>query len=371
MSDGISRRQMTAAVFVATLSTLIRRFPRVSAETAGRTGWLSPLLAAVPLALVFLVLWLFYRRRPEGTGFAEILTDIFGGVPGKLLTGLYGLWILLYAGFLLRSGADRFVSMVFPSTRLWLFIAVMALACLPAAMGRIRSIVRSALLFRPLLVTVFVLVFLLTLKLLNVRMLLPVTRSDLLPNSVAALKTTNAISGAFYLIFLSGRLEGRLVPKDYLGWAVTLLCLLSLMTASSIGLFGAALAGKMSFPFFMLARDVVVLGAVERLEPVVIAVWVLSDFVLLSLLPRIAAENFRFCFSLRDTDGHDPARSLRHGRWLIPVCVLLMAVGALCLSGDAADFGLLSDTVVPWINVGFSFGLPLLALLVGAMRRRI
>ena len=53
--QGISRRQFVAMAFVAALSPLIRRFPRVLAEDAGRTAWLAVILTALPLALSLLL----------------------------------------------------------------------------------------------------------------------------------------------------------------------------------------------------------------------------------------------------------------------------------------------------------------------------
>lgn len=327
--------------FVSILAPLIRRFPRALTETAGRTAWLSVLLSALPLTAALLAFFLLYRKRPAGGGFSAVMAEIIGPFPARVLSALYALWLIFYAGFLLRSGAIRFVSTVYYGAGPWLFVVVMALLCALAAMGPLKVIARSAMIFRPMMIAVFAFVFLLTAKNLDLSLLIPVTRSDLIPNGKAALQSVSLLSVVFYLAFLGDRLEGKFVLHDFVGWLAVMLGIIGLMTVSCIAVFGYELTSKMSFPFFMLARDVTVLGSLERLEAVVIAIWVLSDFVLISLLFQISAKNLRFCFSVPESDACHSLADLRGGRWLIPVCIVIAAVTALLIAKDVSGFDVL------------------------------
>ncbi len=374
MKDTISRRQCIAAAYVAVLSPLIRRFPRTLVRTAGRTAWLSVPMTALPLAAAAALLWLLYRRRGAGTGFADILSDIWGRALGSILTTAYALWFLFYAGFLLRSGGQRLVTTVYQGAGSAVFVIAAALLCLPAVLGSVRAIARSAMLIRPLMTALFVLISVLTFKDLDLSLLLPVRFSDLPANGMAALETVNVISAAGCLVFLSDHVEGRFALRDFLGWTLALLAVIALMTVCCLGLFGAALTGNMSFPYFMLVRDVTVLGAVERIEPVVIAMWVLSDFVMISLLLRSAGENLRRTFGLvsrAEALTDVPAASMKHGRWLLPLGLAAAVAAALLMAPDKAAFDALSETVVPLLNAAFAFGIPALTILLGALRRRL
>lgn len=371
-NDTVTPRQMSAAAFVALLSPLIRRFPRALAETAGRGAWLAPILAALPLAAMLGVLRLFYRKQPSGAGFAEILVRVLGKVPGRVLTGLYGLWFTAYAGFLLRSGAERFISTVYPGAGPGLFIASMTLLCLTAALGRFCAVVRAAALFSPLMAALPVLSLLLTAGELEPALLLPVDPAGLPADLLAAGQTANVIAAVGFLAFFSDRLTRPFCRGDRV-WlrAAGVLAVLTGMTVSCLGMFGPALTASMTYPFFMLVRDVSVLGALERIEPAVIALWVLSDFVMLSLLLLAAGKTLRFCFGFREDAAPRHCIDLRHGRWLIPVCAVSAAALALLLPGDLAAFRLLSDTVVPLASAGFMLALPLPVLILGLLRRRI
>ena len=371
-TDGVTPKQLTAAAFVVVLSPLVRRFPRVTAAMAGRTAWLSVPLALLPLALMGLLLWGFYRRQPLGTGFADILCRALGKWPGRVLTGLYGLWFLFYAGFLLRSGADRFITTVYPGAGPAVFVIVMALLCLPAVCGRLCPVTRAAMLFRPLMVLLFLLVFLLSVRDMDLALLLPLTREDLLPNGIAALETANMLTSATFLVFFTDHLSRRYTRRDgSAGWVLAMLGILLLMTVACLGVFGPKLTAQLNYPFFMLVRDFSSLGTLERAEPVVLALWVLSDFVILSLLLHAAGKTLRLCFGQGAPESPGRALDFRGGRWLLPVCVAVAAALALVLPADAAVFRYLSDVVIPIGHAVAATALPLVVLCIGLLRRRL
>lgn len=370
--DLISPRQLLAAAFVAILSPLIRRFPRVLAETAGRAAWISVGIALLPTAAAAGLLWLLYRRQPTGSGFADILTRSLGKWPGRLLTGLYGLWFVLYAAFLLRSGADRFISTVYPGAGPALFVVITMLLCLVAAMGRLCPIARSAMLFRPLLCGVFVAVFLLTMRDFSLQLLFPVTAADIAPAALASLQISNVLSVGGVVVFFTDQLSRPFRREDRpVLQVLAMLGLVLLMTVSCLAMFGPKLTTNMTYPFFMLVRDLSVLGSLERAEPVVIALWVLSDFVMLSLLLQAAGKNLRFCLGFRDGAAVSSPLCLRRGRWLLPLCALLAAAGAILLPGDIGVFRLLSEHLVPTVNAAFAFALPGVVLVIGLLRKRL
>ena len=359
-----------AAAFTAMLSPMIRRFPRALAAAAGGSAWLAPLFALPMAALYLFLLRRLYRNQPPGTGLAELFSSALGPVPGRALTGLYGLWFTAYAGFLLRSGAERFISTVYPDASPAVFILPMALLCLCAALGRVCAIARAAMLFRPLLLGLFGLVSLLTLRDFDPALLRPV-REELAGAVFAGAQTLNLLASVGFLAFFSDQLTrppGR-ADRPLLRLGEGLLVIL-LMSASCLGVFGAGLTAKLSYPFFMLARDVSVLGSLERAEPVVVALWVLSDFIMLSLLLTAAGKCLRFCFGCGGGIPDRP-RDLRRGRWLIPVCASAAVGCALALPAEAEVFRLLSERSVPLLSAAAMLVLPLLVLLVGLLRRRL
>lgn len=357
--ETISPRQLVALAFVGLLSPLVRRFPQTLAAAVGRAGWL-----AIPLSLPPLLLWLagwraLLRRQRD---WFQLLTDALGRVPGRAAAALFALWMAAYAGFLLRANAVRQLSTVYPEAGPGIFVLSMALVCCLAAAGPLRGIVRAAMVLRPLMLTVIALVLALSAEHVDPGLLLPVAREDLAPAALAGLRLANSFGAMFLLAFLCGQAEGLPSRRQLAGWGGALYAVGAAATVCCIGMFGPELTGRMSYPFFMLARDVTVLGSVERVEPIVVAVSVLSDFVLASILLWMAVR-----LSLRLLGG-------TAGDWaFLPalVCGALAAAAALLLPGDLETWNYLSETLVPVLSAVFTAGLPLLTLCVGKLRRRL
>ena len=350
--DTATPRQMVAVAVVGLLSPLIRRFPRVLAETAGRSSWFS-----IPLSFPLLLVMAWVLRKAHGA-----VQDAAKRPAIRILTSLYALWLLFYTGFLLRSGGERFVITVFPSAKSGLFLISMALVCTLAASGGYQSIARTAMLLRPLLLAVPLLLFLLALRDLDFGMLLPVTIADLLPNAWAAAKLANLCGAAAALAFAGELSPGQsLHLRDWAGWGAVLLATLAMMTCGCVGMFGPTLTAEMSYPFFLLARDAPALGSLERAESLVVAVWVFADTVFLSALLRAAVR--LLCQSLFPARNAPP-------RWLVPVCAFVASATGLLLPSKLESFRFLSEHFVPIFGAIMNLGLPLLFLLYTGLRNR-
>ena len=358
LPDRVSPRQFVASAFVSALSLLIRRFPRSLAARAGRGALLAVPLSALPMLAALAAAWLLFRKRPAGSGPSDVFAAYFGQLPGRALTGLYGLWFVSYAGFLLRSGAERMLTTVYTGTQPWVFVCIMAPICALAAAGRLLPLTRTAMLLRPLMLAMILGIALLTAKDLDLSLLLPLRAVDAGDVAVSALEIANLLSIGFFLGFFADRLERPLRPKDYAPWLTALLGVIGLMTAGCLGMFGSELTAKMRFPYFMLVRDLTVLGALERVEPVVIALWVFSDFVLISLLLRLAAGNLR------------SALGLRVGRVVPMICGAAAVAAALLLPGGLDAQRMLSERVVPLLSAVLAFGPFPVLLAVGALRKK-
>ena len=359
-TDKLSPRQFAALAFVSALSPLVRRFPRTLAALAGRGA-----LAAVGLSALFMLpllagAWLLLRKRPAGTGAAVVFADILGRPLGRGVSGLYGLWFLCYAGFLLRSGAERFCATVYPGADCAVFVVGMALLGALAAAGRTLPLGRAAMLLRPVMLGLILAVAALTLKDLDPTLLLPMRGAAPGGLLTAALETANLLSVIFFLGFLGDRLTGPLGARTALPWLAALLGVVALMTLGCLGMFGPALTARLRYPYFMLVRDMTVLGALERAEPLVLALWVFPDFLFLSLLLQLAAGCLRFALGLR-----------RGGPWLPVACAGAAVAAALALPGALDAMETLSETLVPRLCAGFAFApLPVL-LIVGRARGKL
>ena len=364
-TDAVGSRQMAAAAFVALLSPCIRRFPRALALYAGRSAYLAPLLAFLPVGAGLLLAHLALRRLRDVTDLGGLFRRAAGERAGRALELLYALWLTLYAGFLLRAGADRFITTVYPGAGPWVFALTMAAVCLPAVAGPWRAVGRTAALLRPLLLAIPALLVLLALKDLRPELLLPVERADLLPNLRGALELANGLSAAVYLTVLAGE-AGPLRLRDFALWGGVLLALLAALTAACLAMLGPELTARMLHPFFMLVRDVSVLGALERVEPLVIGLWVFSDFVLISALLSAAVRCLRSGLAL------PPAGEGLRRCGLPPyLCAAVAAAAAIRAIPDLRVFEALNELWMPRANALFAVFLPACALVVALVKENV
>ena len=371
-NDRINRNQLLAAAFVGLLSPMIRRTPTVMVRSAGRASWIAPLAAIPVLLLLTLLLKLLFRTKQEGEGLGEIILKALGGTLGRALLMLYALWALFYAGFLLSSGGERLASTVYPYSTAELFIIVTAALALIAALGRVCVLARSAAVFRPLLMGVFIVVLVFIMPDVRSENLLPVTGSDTLPIICAALPVVNTGGVFIYLSFFERNVNGPVKALNIVPWLIAYAVISCLLCITTVGVYGAELIANTPNPFFIMTRGVSIFGTFERLEALIIAVWLLADFVLISALLLIARLCIMLVFNMKpDAVSHGSLFSMKNGRWIVWICALVAAAAALFMTPDTMSIASRFTAIAPALHAVFAFALPVTVLIAGRIRKKL
>lgn len=354
-TDGISRRQLSILLFVSALSPLIRQTPGMAVQGAGGAVWLSALLALAPLPLAGLLLGRLTRKRVPGEGLGGVLLRVFGRFGGTAAVLFYTGWTLFYAGFVLRAGADRFVTAVYPGSRPWLFMAVMAVLCVPACLGRLKTLGRCAE-----IALVFLFVFLFCLPGLDAANLAPLSRETVMDAARGTLWLLSTMSVLLLLAFLSDRTEPGPLAAPFNRAFLALGLLAALLCVTVVATFGAKLTTEMHYPFFVMIRCIRIFRLLERVEALVVAQWVVTDFLLLGALLQAATGELTLCF---------PKLGPRRGAVALLCLALALLSGALC-APTAFSLRELSRTLVP-IASASAAGVLVLAFAVGLVRKKI
>lgn len=356
----ITAHQWTVMSSLLLLGPALRLLPRLTAEQAGRAAWLAALAALPPLLLYVRFLSRFWQHRPVGTGLSELTMELLGPRFGRGALGLLCLWLLFYAGFVLRCAANRLVVTIYPQSGSAVFVLSLGLICLLAAAGSVLRLARAAKLLLPPVLGILLLLLIVSLPGINRANLFPVTVFDLPELTRAALPVLDVLGlGLFLPLFFRGFVEDRERPLllDYTGWLLRETALLTLLMLAVVGNFGAAMVSRLSQPFFTLVRNLVFFRSLERIEALVVACWIFPDFLLASLCLSAAQNGLRLALGESGRPG-----------WLAPLCGAAAIGVGLFLAPDVQSLRLLSETVVPLANLALSFlTVPLLAL---AERRR-
>ena len=308
-------RQLCAIGFGAFLVPAVLYLPRA--------GWLWATAASAILALFLAFLILLQRKSTNNLTETAAKSNF-----GKVLLLLTVLWnMVLLGGTAAKLCAVYEGSRTFPIVGLLLLL----LAVYAAEKGVVLR-VASILFF-----------FLLGFFALILGFSLPNLQWDnLKPVTDVRLPLLTAILPPVLVLYLRrGDGETRILP-----WLMGGVVLAGLCALSTAGSLSPRIAAEEAFPFYEAAKSVSVLGAMERLEPLVSAAMTASGFCLLGLLCAVNARllscflpraeklsalcNFFLGGAMIFFAGRVDARLLAAGTatfcGLIPLCLLLLGV---------------------------------------------
>lgn len=355
----ITSHQLMVTAFIGLLSPFIRILPRSSVKLAGHTAWLSVIPALVlGLGYVCLITGFLKRSRP-GDNLMTLSDRALGRAGGTVFLTLTLLWLILYGGFIARSASERLLSTVYQGGRPSVFVTAMLIFSVIAAMGSVQNLVRTAEVFLPIIGAVLIFVILASIKDMNPEYLLPVTYRDAGSILLGAVPILDVVGALVYFLFLSADLVDRenLTKKGCRSLTVTLIAVFVVMVVT-IGFCAPELTLMFQNAFFMVIRNISIFGIIERIESLIIGVWILTDFVLLTSLVMIAAEVFCHIFRIKKT------------RLITAALGAVIGVAATVTFPDAFTLAIASDLYVPVINIVFSYLLMPLVLIIGSIREK-
>ena len=92
---------------------------------------MAPLCALPPLLLFLLILTSLMKMRREGEGLGEVIMRRSGRTAGAIGLALIGTFTLFSAGFILRTGAHRLISTIYPDAGPLFFMAAISVSVYP------------------------------------------------------------------------------------------------------------------------------------------------------------------------------------------------------------------------------------------------
>ena len=371
MQEQYNARQLLSLGAVIVLTPALRLFPSQAAQ-AGRAGWLSP-VAALPLAVAWA--WgmsRFLAALAPGEQFPDLLLRLGGKAFGKAALTLLAGWCLVYAAFILRSGADRLVGTIYPGASPLLFSQLMGFIALAAALSSPRTLARVGRMLLPLLMGVLGLLLFFAVYAARAENLLPVSPADFWPVLKTAPLPLDILSGTgVALCFLAGGLKDKSLRFPALAiWAGCMCLLLTLICAAVMGVFGAPLTAQLARPFFVLVRMLVFFRSLERVEALVVMLWIFPDFLMAAVFLWTGQYSLRLRCGFRPDARLHPRLDMSEGRVLIWGFGAAAIALSLFLAPEPAALERWSTLYIPAANLGFVFGFLPLLYLVGSKTKQ-
>ena len=352
--DPYPGRQLRSLIAAALLSPVTRQIPGSAAALGGRAAWAAP-LAALP-ALLFYA-WLLSRLRRElepGEALPEYALRRLGRRGGRAALLALAAWLLVLAGFTLRFGAERLQVSSYPRSGPALFVVCLGIPALLAALGPFRSLLRLGRMILPVLLTALGLILFSAFRSLELTELLPLVPADAPDLLRGALPSLNLLSFALSALFLfpAGRKAGGF--RRTAAWTLGLSLLLTALGAAVQGRLGAALSARFAVPFFALVRNLVFFRSLERVEALVVGLWILPDFLLVGLCLHAAQRCLRLALGYAPREG-EGRLDLENGRWCVWLCGLFSLGLGLLPELDPAALLFWSRSLIPGLQLAVSF----------------
>ena len=118
-------------------------------------------------------------------------------------------------------------------------------------------------------------------------------------------------------------------------------------------------------------RNLVFFNALERLEALIVSLWLFPDFLLVSALLYSAQHCLRCLLGEKPEFRGEKRFDLSRGRWVIPLCGALSITAAILIAPDASSMMQWSERTIPIINLAVSFGFVPIIYIIGKLRRKI
>ena len=313
-NDTITRVDLMALSFVALLSPANRAISESEIAVGEKGVYLSPIAAALPVLALFLLADRLSRRPEPLDGLFRLA---FGKAVGGAVTIIFVSWITFYTGLALRVAGERLVSCVYGEAHWAVFAAVIAVGAAFAASGSVKTIVRTARLFLPIVVAALAVVFLMLFADVKSENLLPLTADDLRSALTGSLHMISAGSLFAYYGFLPAPAQKR---REGIGYVAGVMAVMLAVTVTVVGVLGSELAAAMESPFFVVIRNVTLFNVLERIEAVVVALWVVSDLAFVS--------------SMLCAAGSAVSRTVRLSR---PMAVPILTAAAMAAAAFASE----------------------------------
>ena len=130
-----------------------------------------------------------------------------------------------------------------------------------------------------------------------------------------------------------------------------------MVTVTTVGVISPELTEVLHDPFFSMIRTLNVFGVLERMESLVISLWVLTDVIYLGGLLSICVSNIRNILGTRSI------------RWTAVFAAGAVMASSVLVAESASELSVASDVVIPVVNMAVTYGvIPISALI--SLRKR-
>lgn len=362
MNREVTLRQITFMYLFISISTILRQVPSSLAMEAGRSGYLSPIIAifaTVPLTAIII----FLMKTFPGLNFYEIMVQLIGTFLSKIVILLYLIWLLIATTAKVTAYSLTLEFTLMPRTRSDFFMVVMILLVLYALLRGVKTIFRFSELTLGTILILFVILFVCAISRLRTDYLLPISTVHL-AKTVMAAKYVAAVGGNIIIALFFADKFGIAITKSQFHklWfgTLTFIVLAFVITFFTFGISGTSLTANLPFPFYITVKSISFFNIFERFEVLITLICVLSDYIAIAIFAILLVRCFEWLFKLEHSET-----------LCIPLAIIIFYL-TYYLSSTQFEFNYLYRVLLVNLNLIFEYAFPLLlAFLCLLMRKKL
>ncbi|MCS7458971.1 endospore germination permease [Paenibacillus doosanensis] len=353
----ISSLQMAVMLYPTVVITGILLLPSMLAVIAGRDMWISAIWSAAGGCFIVWICFWLHNRFPQQS-IVEYSTAIAGWFPGKLIGLIIIFFYLQLNGYVVREYGEFLVGSFFSRTPLILIMGSVIFVSSFAVRGGVEVIGRSAMVFVPLIIVLFVTVVLLLTPELDLRRLLPVMEHGMKPSLLGALIPIGGWYGEYMIIaFLLPLLIDRSKGMRLCGMSIMAVMATLLITNLVVWSLYGGLSASVIYSPFLAARYIQAGDFIEHVEAIVMAIWILGIFIKIS--------TFFYIIAL----GTAQWLGLSGYRVLVFPIGLLLLMFSVWSATNLQELGRTIGTRGPFYYATVQYLLPILLVIVAMIRK--
>lgn len=352
----ISNRQAMFLMLFLVLGTANMFLPALASEHAKQDAWISPFFALLEgLWVVFIVTEL--GRRFPGKTLVEYTRLILGPVFGTGLGFLYVFWMVHPGAIIIREFGELMVTTMMPETPLIIFLSTITFTAALAVRAGLEVMGRTAEFLMPLFLGTYAAIPFLVVQIMKPENLLPVLEHGVKPVIAGGLAPGGWIGEVVLMGMLLPYLRDPDKGRRTMALAVVIIAANLSVTALAVtAVFGPA--PNLTFPFLELAKNIRLAEFLERIEVLILVVWVAGVMV------KITVFYYAAVLATAQLTGLKDYRCV-----ITPTGVILTALAVLVYDNIMELVHFVAE-IWPFYGPTFEWVIPALLLVVAIVTRK-
>ncbi len=356
----ISSVQLLMLLLISEIVTVVILVPPKLAEVAGPGSWIAASILPALYGLLVVAIALPLAKRFPSQTFTEYLPEIVGKVPGKFLAIVYVLFFTVTGATLFNQGTSLIHVALMSLTPAVVFDVVWVIVAMYGVYLGIEVIARENQWILLLYLFTLVVIFSLAAPDFHFNNLKPVFDAGLLPMVRAGFLASGwwgEISTLMLMLYPYLNQKHEAVKTVLWTIGMTLVVIGADMVII-LGVFGDQVTAHLTFPFYTLSQYISLANFIERLETLVVVIWVTGVAIKLAI--------FFHCAVIAGAD----AFGLKNYRTLLLPVALMMIIISRVLFGTYLKTAEWYFKGWPIESLILELAIPALILLIAVIRKK-